>query len=145
LRCQRRKVSGLTFTRAPRQCKEPAESRHDPARGVFSTPGPHLPLLIQGELFAEKQVLGDQLSASSECQYAQESEIEEDPEGSPQEMPRGHSEGWRDQQPQEIHGVTMLHGLLARIRQLIDFVGNSTRTEFLRTTRDSVCLGADAA
>lgn len=65
--------------------------------------------LIQSELFAEKQVFGSQLSSGPECQHEYKSEIEEHTEESPQGVPHGRAEHWRDEQREvRPHGVTIL-------------------------------------
>ena len=115
--------------------KEPAERGHEPAGGIIRAPRSHLALLVQGELLAEEQVFGSQLSPGSEPNTSRRARSRSTLESSPQTVPRSLAERrWDGQRDVKLHGVTMLKGFTARMAQPVDFVRDFTRTEFLRTT-----------
>src|SRR5215472_600257 len=74
LRCQRRTVLGWTFTRASRQ-KNMRPRMTNQSRGIVGPVWLYLPLLEQGELFAQEQVLGSQCAAGPGNQHEETDEI----------------------------------------------------------------------
>ena len=75
MRCQRWKVSGLRLTRAPRHENMRSQNHHDQSSGVMGRVWFHVALLEQGELFAQKEVLGLPVPARPGNQHDKTNEI----------------------------------------------------------------------
>jgi hypothetical protein len=66
------KVSGWTFVTAREQA---AQNYHNQASGIIGAVWLHLPLLEQGELFTQEEVLGCQRAARPRTEYEEMDEI----------------------------------------------------------------------
>ena len=75
MRCQRRKVSGWTFTKSVTPGEHAPQNYHNQPSGIIGAVWLHLPLLEQGKLFAQEEVLGSECAARPGNEHEEMDEI----------------------------------------------------------------------